>query len=224
MHVFLIEDDPTLSNLTAAALRAAGFAVDTAAGAGDADDLWAISRPDLVILDLGLPDRDGLAWLRAFRARESVPVLILTARGDVSDRVAGLDAGADDYLVKPFEMPELLARCRAMLRRPSAALGTSLDLGPLSFDTATREASLAGRSLPLGPRERTLLEVLLRRAGRVVTREAIEDALYGLDEAVTPNAVEATVSRLRRHLRASDAVAIVTVRGVGYMLRADAGT
>ncbi|SDF99165.1 two-component system, OmpR family, response regulator [Limimonas halophila] len=221
MRILVVEDDPGVADLVTDGLRHDGYAVDTAAGVGEARDLLDVAAYDLLVLDLTLADRDGLELLRALRHRQdTTPVLVLTARGQLSDRVAGLDAGADDYLVKPFALDELKARCRALLRRPSAALGTVMTLGPIQFDTAAREAYLDGAHLDLGRRESALLEVLMRNHGQVVTRETLQDTLYSFDEAVTPNALEAAVSRLRRQLRpAGERVSLATVRGVGYILR-----
>ncbi|TNF05811.1 MAG: response regulator transcription factor, partial [Sphingomonadales bacterium] len=148
------------------------------------------------------------------------PALILTARSGLEDRINGLDAGADDYMVKPFAIDELAARLRAMLRRPGPRTQTVLQVGPLSFDTASRAASVNDRPLDLARREADLLELLMRKAGEVVRRQGIEDALYRFDEAVTPNAVEAIISRLRRKLDEAGAGGCLhTVRGVGYLLR-----
>jgi DNA-binding response OmpR family regulator len=145
---------------------------------------------------------------------------VVTARGGLSDRVSGLDTGADDYLVKPFEMDELLARCRALLRRPGAGLGSVLSAGNLDLDTTARQVRIAGQGIETPRREVALLETLLRRAGQVVPRPALEESLYGFDDEVTPNALEAHVSRLRRRLAEAGAdVTIHTVRGVGYLLR-----
>lgn len=218
MRLLLVEDHAPLAEAMAAALRRAGFAVDHAADAADARALADLGDHDLALLDLGLPDGDGLDLLAEWRGR-AMPVIVLTARGGLDDRLAGLDGGADDYIVKPVETSELAARCRAVLRRPGGRLGAVLRAGPLALDTAGREATLDGRPLPLGRRETGVLEQLLRRKGRVVARRTLDAALYGIDEAVGPNALEAAVSRLRRTLEAAGApVAIRTVRGVGWML------
>lgn len=221
MRILVIEDDPGVAELVTDGLRQDGYAVDAAAGVAEAYELRDLATYDLLVLDLTLADRDGLELLRTVRrAGDTTPVLVLTARGQLSDRVAGLDAGADDYLVKPFALDELKARCRALLRRPGTALESVMTVGPITFDTAAREADLDGERLVLGRRESALLEMLMRNCGHVVTRETLQDALYGFDEPVTPNALEAAVSRLRRQLReASDRVTLATVRGVGYILR-----
>jgi len=221
MRILVVEDDPGVAELVTAGLRQDGYAVDTAAGVAEAHELRDLATYDLLVLDLTLADRDGLELLTTVRrAGDTTPVLVLTARGQLSDRVAGLDAGADDYLVKPFALDELKARCRALLRRPGTALESVMTVGPITFDTAAREADLDGERLDLGRRESALLEMLMRNCGHVVTRETLQDALYSFDEPVTPNALEAAVSRLRRQLReASDRVTLATVRGVGYILR-----
>lgn len=220
MRLLAIEDEPALAGLLRDALARAGFAVDHANGVGAAEDCLAAAEYDAVILDLGLADGDGLDLLAAMRRRRSpVPVLILTARGTPEDRVAGLDRGADDYLVKPFHMNELIARVRALLRRPNAVLGVVLELDNLRLDTVGRTVSVDGADIVLTPRETSLLTLLLRRHGQVVVREAIEAGLYGFDEPTGPNALEVLVHRLRKRLgEAGAGVAIHTVRGVGYLL------
>lgn len=222
MRLLLVEDHPPLAETISAALARGGFAVDRAATAGQARELAALADYDLAVLDLGLPDGDGLALLAEWRAASPLPVIVLTARDGLDDRVAGLDAGADDYVVKPVEMPELLARCRAVLRRPGGRLGTVLGAGGVCLDTTSRQVTANGRPLALGRRETGVLEHLLRGKGRVVTRRALEDALYGVDETVSPNALEAAVSRLRRALDAAGApLPIHVVRGVGWVLADD---
>ena len=220
MRLLVIEDDPELARLLHAALTRAGFAVDRAGGFAAASDHLRVAQYDTLILDLGLPDGDGLTLLRAMRrAGSSTPVLILTARDAPDDRVAGLDTGADDYLIKPFHMPELISRIRALLRRPNAALGMRLQLGNLSLDTATRVIMVSADPLPLSAREAGLLELMLRRQGVVVTRETIEANLYGFDTALGSNAVEVLMHRLRRKLQEAGATPHVhTLRGVGYLL------
>ena len=220
MRLLTIEDESELAGLIAKAFGAAGFAVDTAGSLAAAEETIAVMSYDAVILDLSLGDGDGLALLRSWRARgASVPILILTARDGLDDRVVGLDAGADDYVLKPFHMPELISRIRALLRRPNAALGLRLELGNLVFETEHRQVTVAGRVLRLSVREMALIELLLRRAGRVVTREAIESSLYGFDAELGSNAVEVLVHRLRRKLQEAEAaLQIHTLRGVGYLL------
>ena len=220
MRLLLVEDEGELAALIAAALRQAGFAVDAFDTRADAAAALDGTRYDLVLLDIGLPDGSGLELLRDLRRRrDGAPVLILTARDGVQDRVAGLDAGADDYLVKPFHLDELQARVRALLRRPGGALGLVLRVGNLAFDTVARTVEVAGTPVPLTRRELALLEVLMRRAGAVIVREVLADALYGFGEPVGPNAVEVLVHRLRRKLNDAGAgPRIATLRGVGYLL------
>ena len=175
---------------------------------------------DLVVLDLGLPDGDGLDLLRRLRTEETtLPILILTARDGPEDRVLGLDAGGDDYLVKPFHMPELIARIRALLRRPNAALGVILTLGNLTLETTTRQVRVESTTVPLSQRETSMLEILMRRQGIVVMREVLEQRLYSFDSQIGSNALEVLVHRLRRRLQEAGApVVIHTVRGVGYLM------
>jgi two-component system response regulator QseB len=222
-RILVVEDNERLAGLIAEGLGTQGFHCDQAHGLADADAALAAATFDAIVLDLGLPDGDGEHWLRARPSAGDPPALILTARGGLEDRVRGLDAGADDYLVKPFAIDELAARLRAMLRRPGRRSETMLRVGEIAYDGATRIASIAGNKLDLARREADLLELLMRRAGQVVRRQAIEDALYRFDEAVTPNAIEAIVSRLRRKLDEGGAAGrLHTVRGVGYLLREEA--
>lgn len=220
MRLLTIEDERELAELTAGALGRAGFAVDIAGSLSEAEEAIAVMSYDAIILDLGLGDGNGLALLRSLRGRgASVPVLILTARDALEDRVLGLDSGADDYVLKPFHMPELISRVRALLRRPNAALGVHLEVGNLVFETAHRQVTVAGKILPLSTRELALLEILLRRAERVVTREAIEQSLYNFEAELGSNALEVLVHRLRRKLQDAGAtLQIHTLRGVGYLL------
>lgn len=221
MRLLLIEDDDTLRSLVHSNLERGGFAVDAVGRLSEAREHALAARYDAVILDLRLPDGEGADWLAWLRQRDrSTPVLVLTARDAVSDRVATLDVGADDYLVKPFALEELLARLRALLRRPGAALGRVLAVGDLAFDTATRGVTVAGSPIVVPRRELAVLEALMRRPGAVVTRSGLEDAAYALDEPVEPNALDAILSRLRRRLDEAGALAaILTVRGVGYLIR-----
>jgi two-component system OmpR family response regulator len=224
MRILLVEDHQPLAEATRDALARAGFAVDLAADVAEAREYIELDAHDLMVLDLGLPDGCGLDLLVETRRSGATPVLVLTARDALEDRLAGLDGGADDYVLKPVEMSELVARCRAILRRPGNRLGAVLELGTLRLDTVARQAEVDGRPLLLGRRELGVLEQLLRRKGRVAPRRAIEDALYGLDDEVSPNAVDAAVSRLRRALEAAGApVAMHTVRGVGWMLGGPGG-
>lgn len=224
MRVLLVEDHPPLAEAVCDALRRAGFAIDHAATAAAARELSGLSDYALVLLDLGLPDDDGLGLLPHLRQGGRVPVIVLTARDQLADRLAGLDGGADDYVVKPVEMPELVARARAVLRRPGDRSDTILRLGALALDTAARTVSVNDLPVVLGRRELGVLEQLIRSAGRVASRQVLEDAIYSLDDEVTPNALEAVVSRLRRALEAADCpIPIVNVRGVGWMLPRESG-
>jgi two-component system response regulator QseB len=219
LKLLLVEDNPSLIGMLAAHLRHAGFTVDAVCTGADA--LRAIGPYDAVILDLGLPDMDGMDILRAIRARDAVPALILTARDSVAHRVAGLDAGADDYILKPFDVTELEARLRAVLRRPGTRHDTCRRFADASFDTQSREAQIGGRALDLTRREAALFEELVLRGGQIVVRDTLADRLYGLDDDVSGNALEATVSRVRRKLAAGGAaVRIETLRGIGYRLSA----
>ncbi len=219
-RILIIEDNVRLANLIADGLNDKGYSCDIAHSLSDADASVAAAGFDALILDLGLPDGDGQDWLRARGPAGEPPALILTARSGLEDRINGLDAGADDYMVKPFAIDELAARLRAMLRRPGPRTQTVLRVGPIAFDTAARAATASGRPIDLPRREADLLELLMRKAGQVVRRQMIEDALYRFDEAVTPNAVEAIISRLRRKLDEAGAGGqLHTVRGVGYLLR-----
>ena len=219
MRVLLVEDHRPLAEAVADALRRAGFAVDLAGTAEAARELASLSAYALILLDCGLPDGDGIQLLPTLRQGGRVPVIVLTARDQLADRLAGLDGGADDYVVKPVEMPELIARCRAVLRRPGDRTNPVLRLGALVLDPATRLVHVHGNPVVLGRREVSLLEQLMRGAGRVAARSVLEEAIYGIDDEVTPNALEAAVSRLRRALEAAGCpVPIVTIRGLGWMM------
>ena len=220
MRLLLVEDNGRLATLIREGLDRQGFVVDWCETAEGAETARQVSNYDLVLLDLGLLDADGLDLIRGMRrAKDATPVLVLTARGGLDDRVSGLDAGADDYLVKPFQMPELAARCRALLRRPGATLDTTLSAGNVIMHPAERTVSVGGRVIDATPREVDLLEHLLRRIGRVVPKPTLESALYSMDAEVTVNALEASVSRLRKRLaQASADIQIRTVHGVGYAL------
>lgn len=220
MRLLLVEDSARLASLIREGLDRQGFAVDWCETIEGAENALRINDYDLMLLDLGLPDGEGLELVRGLRRRKDmIPIMVLTARGGLDDRVLGLDAGADDYLVKPFQTPELAARCRALLRRPGASLGTHLAVGNVILDSAARAVTVAGVHVDATPREVDLLECLLRRAGHVVAKPVLEGALYSMDAEVTPNALEASVSRLRKRLTIADAdVRIRTVHGVGYGL------
>lgn len=220
MRVLLVEDNLRLSTLVRRGLENEDFTVDGVGTISDAEAALETAPYDVVILDLGLPDGDGLDLLRDMRAGGShIPVLVLTARDGVDDRVKGLNAGADDYLLKPFAVEELTARLRALLRRPDGALGLSLHAGNITFDTSSREVRVGKELIKISKKEMGVLEQLMRRAGRVVPKDTLESKLYGFDEEVSPNSLEANISRLRKRLAQVDAgVSIHTLRGVGYLL------
>jgi DNA-binding response OmpR family regulator len=220
MRVLLVEDHVSFANLVKEKLESEGFAVDHVETVGDGEAALMAVTYDAVVLDLGLPDEDGLGLLRTLREQGSTtPVLILTARDAVDERVLGLNAGADDYLMKPCAMEELVARVRALLRRPGGVLGVTLTAGNISFDTTAREVRINDKPVAISRREMGVLEQLMRRYGRVVPKDVIEDKIYGFDEVVTSNSVEAHISRLRKRLeKAGASVSIHTLRGVGYLL------
>ncbi|ESQ84944.1 hypothetical protein AEAC466_07760 [Asticcacaulis sp. AC466] len=225
MRLLLIEDNPRLSELVSGGLTTEGFSVDAFATAADATLALRAADYDLILLDLGLPDGDGIVLLDGWKRRAALttPVLVITARDGLDDRVTGLDAGADDYLVKPFAMKELVARCRALLRRPGACLGTELEAGNVRLDVRSHAVAITGRTISMPLREQSLLEVLMRHAGQVVAKSVIEHSLYPLGADVTPNALEATISRLRKRLAAASAdVRVHTSHGIGYALLPDA--
>lgn len=221
MRVLIIEDHQRLAHLVVAGLSGFGIGADAFATAEDGLSAMRSISYDALVLDLGLPDRDGLDIIAELRSSGSrIPILILTARDGIDERVAGLDRGADDYLLKPFDMKELAARLRALLRRPGGPLGTTIDIANLSLDTAVRQVKVDGRVVAISRRELDALEILMRRAEQVVSKRVLEDSIYGLSEEVTPNTIEALVSRLRRRLEALHAgVSIHTLRGVGYLLK-----
>jgi two-component system OmpR family response regulator len=224
VRILIIEDDSVLADGLSRTLRHADYAVDSASSGVEADHVLAAQTYDLVILDLGLPGLDGFEVLRRMRRRGSnVPVLILTARDGLQDRVKGLDLGADDYMIKPFDLPELEARVRALIRRGQSGGASVLSHGALVLDTAGRRATLGAEPLDLSARELGVLEVLMMRAGRVVNKEQLAEQLYGWDEEVGPNAIEVYVHRLRRKLEPAG-VNIRTIRGLGYLLEKDANS
>nr|WP_298411772.1 response regulator transcription factor [uncultured Halomonas sp.] len=220
MRLLLIEDNARLATLIRDGLQVQGFAVDWCDNLKKVELLQQLVQYDLLLLDLGLPDGNGLSLIYAMRRRKDMtPILIITARGELDDRVAGLDAGADDYLCKPFQLPELVSRCRALLRRPGASLGTILCAGNVLFDSAERTLLVSDYPVDATPREIDLLEHLLRHVGHVVPRSMLENALYSMEDEVTPNALEASVSRLRKRLKIAAAnVQIRTIHGIGYAL------
>lgn len=218
MRVLLVEDDPILADGLLHSLTRSGYAVDRAHHGEEADHMLAAQSYDLAILDLGLPRLDGFEVLRRLRARDNpVPVLILTARDGLEDRVRGLDLGADDYIAKPFELAELEARIRALIRRGQFGASAQLTLGRLTLDTAGRQAALDGKNLGLSARELALLEILMMRTGRVVGKEQILERLCNWDADIGDNAIEVYVHRLRKKLEDSG-LRIRTLRGLGYLL------
>jgi DNA-binding response OmpR family regulator len=221
MRVLLVEDNARLRALTQRQLRDAGFAVDAVGERADADAAVRAEAYDAIVLDLGLPDGDGGEFLRTLRAAgRAIPVLVLTARDGLDDRVTHLDWGADDYMVKPFAAAELAARLRALLRRPGQTLGGKLTLGDLAYDVSARTAAVGGRGLPLSRRELALLDLFLRRPARVVAKGDIESAIYAFDDEVSGNTIEVLVHRLRRRLAVSGSrVTLETLRGIGYVMR-----
>ncbi len=226
MKVLLVEDHAAMREMISDHLVERGFIVDAVGRAEDAYAALAVASYDALVLDLGLPDTDGMQLLRKARARTArhLPTLIVTARDALDDRTRGLNAGADDYITKPFELVELEARLRAVLRRPGVRGDIILTYGTLALDTVSRETSVGGIVLDLSRRETALLEELLRAAGRIVVKDTLEDRLYALDRSVTDNALEAIVSRVRKKLAAAHAgVRIDTKRGVGYRLLAGEG-
>lgn len=217
MRILLIEDDAALGEAVRDHLSGLAHAVDWERQLGSAEAALRAVPYDLVLLDLGLPDGDGLAFLKRLRARgEVTPVLVLTARDRIAERIAGLEAGADDYLVKPFDLGELAARVSAVARRYTGDPNPLLEVGPLLVDRARRLVTRAGESVPLAPREWALLEALALRPGAIVSKERLEELLYPMGEEVESNAVEVAVSRLRKKLGAD---VVETVRGLGYRLR-----
>jgi len=218
MRVLVVEDDSVLAAALTRALTQATYAVDLVGDGETANLALASNAYDLVVLDIALPKLDGLAVLQRLRDRRSqVPVLILTARDTLEDRVQGLDVGADDYMTKPFDLPEFEARVRALLRRAHYSGGGSMTHGKLRFDTAARRLFHGDQPVELSARELALVELLLARQGRVVSKEQIIDQLFGFGEDVGSNAIEVCVHRVRRKLEPFG-VDIRTVRGMGYLL------
>ncbi|MCD9108743.1 response regulator transcription factor [Bradyrhizobium japonicum] len=221
MRILLVEDEAEMAGALASALKRYDMIVDHVPTLAEAEEAISADVHAAVLLDRQLPDGDGLALIPKLRARaDGVPIIVLTARGELADRVAGLDSGADDYLAKPFAVEELLARLRAVLRRPAGLQPDVIRAGRLAFDLGHREASVDGAPLELPRRELLVLEALVRRMGRTVLRSALEEAVYSFDDEIQSNALDTHVSRLRRKLAEADAhVEIHGIRGVGYLLK-----
>lgn len=218
MRILVVEDDDTVAAGLAEGLTDAGFTVDRLAAAEAAESALSLTAYDLSIVDLGLPGMDGLELIRRLRRRGiAIPVLVLTAQDGLEDRVRGLDLGADDYLLKPFVLPELLARVRALIRRSRSAVSSEMVLGTLVLDTAVHTATLAGSNLELTGREWAILEQLMMAAPKVVSKQKLVESLSAWDKEITGNAVEIYVSRLRGKLD-DCGVAIRTIRGIGYRI------
>ncbi|WP_426434468.1 response regulator transcription factor [Bradyrhizobium genosp. P] len=220
MRLLIVEDNVELSRLIANGLMAAGYTADVVHSVAEARDALSSVGYAAMILDLGLPDGDGLSVLSELRRKmDPLPVMVLTARNGLRDRVSGLRSGADDYLAKPFALEELVARLEAILRRPGQLLGSSLNLANLVYDTESRQVFIDGMPRVFSARETSVLEILLRRQGRVVPKKNVEDHIFGLAGEVASNAVEVYVSRLRKLLAEHNAkIMIHTIRGVGYLM------
>jgi len=216
MRVLLVEDDPMIGRSVEDGLRQDGFSVDWVRDGASAQAALHANRYDAVLLDLGLPGKSGSEILKAIRASgDTTPVLIITARDAVSDRIAGLNSGADDYIVKPFDLDELAARVRAVRRRHAGRAGSVVQAGRVTFDAASRRVTLDGAEVALSARELALLEALLDRPGAILSRAQLEERIYGWGEEIESNAVEVHIHSLRKKLGADF---IKTVRGVGYMI------
>ncbi|MFT4182935.1 MAG: response regulator transcription factor [Rhizobium sp.] len=216
MRLLLVEDNEALADGLLAILRGSGYAVDVVGDGVSALAAVTAESFDLVILDLNLPEMDGLDVLKAIRGRQNrAAVLILTARGTPEERVRGLDLGADDYLTKPFDVSELEARIRVLLRRQAGSRTSTVEFGSVTFDLASRAFSASGTRIDIPSRERAVLETLFLRAGKVVSKEAIMQSLIGFDEDLSTNAIEQYVSRLRRRLT-PHGLTVKTARGIGY--------
>jgi DNA-binding response OmpR family regulator len=221
VHLLVVEDDARLSRLLKRLLSQDRHVVETAMTAEEGLEVATSSLElDALILDVGLPDRSGFEVARTLRKQGSqVPILMLTARDSINDRVEGLDAGADDYLVKPFAYEELLARLRALGRRPPSRKSAALKSGPIELDETTRRVTVSGKPVDLSQREFSILECLLRRPGQVLSRDQLLDYAWPYGVALTPNTVEAYIHLLREKLGAEASASVETVRGVGYRLR-----
>jgi DNA-binding response OmpR family regulator len=214
MRILLVEDDPSLANGLQTALRREGLTVDHVATGTAALQAVQAEAPDLIILDLGLPDMDGLEVLKSLRSgKQALLVMVLTARDTTADKITGLDQGADDYLAKPFEMSELLARLRALERRITAVQTSDISIGQVMLDTLTHTVSVEGENVELPRREFMLLKALMENPGRVMSREKLESRLYGWGEELASNSIEVHIHHLRKKIPAGF---IKTIRGIGY--------
>jgi len=222
MRILIVEDDPVLADGLTRSLQHAGYVVDCSRDGAQADHALAMRNHDLVILDLGLPNIDGFELLKRLRRRDTTPVLVLTARDVLEDRVRGLDLGADDYMVKPFDLPELEARVRALIRRGQSGGSALIECGELAFDTHGRQTFLNKQPLELSARELAVLEILMLRSGRVVNKEQLLEKIYSGEIEVGANAIEVCVHRLRKKLEPAGVV-IRTIRGLGYLLEKQSG-
>jgi DNA-binding response OmpR family regulator len=224
MRLLYVEDNQKLAQNTCASLQQNSFTVDPVHTGEDAVHSVKSFKYDAIILDLGLPDMDGLEVLQQIKQiNTDTPVLICTARDALENRLEGLNAGSDDYLVKPFEVSELVARLRALLRRPGGALGLTLEAGNIRFDTIDRSVTVNGEPARFSKRELDLLELFMRRKGRVLSKDTIENALYSFNEQATPNAIEVVTHRLRKKLiHLGGTASIHTLRGIGYLLQEEA--
>lgn len=221
MRILLAEDDEVLSDGISKALKQCGYTVDHVNSGADADVALATAPFDLAILDLGLPQMDGLQVLKRLRSSgKKLPVLIVTARDALGDRVSGLDLGADDYMVKPFDLPELEARVRALIRRSSFGAEAEIVFGPVAMDTVSRSITISGEAIELSSKELTVFELLLQRPGKVVSKEQLLERMYGFDEEVSQNAVEVLIHRLRRKIE-TYGLSVRTIRGLGYVLEVE---
>lgn len=222
MRILVAEDDEVLADGILKALRQFGYTVDQVANGADADLAIASVPFDLAILDIGLPLMDGFEVLRRARgAGKKLPVLILTARDGLEDRVSGLDLGADDYLTKPFDLPELEARVRALIRRSHFGAEKEIVYGPIRLDTVSRNVTVNDQPLEFSSRELGVLEILLQRPGRVIAKEQLLEHMYGFDQDVSQNAVEVLMHRLRKKIE-PHGLAIRTIRGLGYLMETQA--
>ena len=221
MRILLVEDHCRLAELISKGLAGHGFGVDLFPTATAALNATQVIAYDAIVLDLGLPDRDGLEVLAELRqSKAAMPILILTARDQIDDRVVGLDAGADDYVVKPVAMPELAARLRALLRRPGRPVEADFSVGKLRLNVTSRQITVNGLTAQFSARETQAMEMLMRQEGQVVSRSSLENSLYGLSRNVSANSIEVLISRLRRRLITIDAgCAIHTLHGIGYLLK-----